>query len=286
MKFKIGNKQYVLSLTKRIIPTALCRNISSLAGSNEDIYTKSNSPKLIGKVALVTGGYRGIGLAISRILLREGANVIITGRNGNKLDEICQRYGGGHLKYLVWDISEFSLCKEKFEEASKLFGKIDILVNNAGVTTDGKDRVIFESMTSEHFKYVHDINTIGTRQMCVEYAGIVDNGTILNIISNTSIRAAQDAYFTSKWAIYSFTKAFGNECQHSGKNIKINGLCPGPIKTPMSFVEGGQLFRPEIPNHRIGLPEEIGEMALTIILSSLDGLNGKIYVNDGGETLF
>ena len=88
-----------------------------------------------------------------------------------------------------------------------------------------------------------------------------------------------------KWALYSFTKSYGQKCFNEGKNIKVNGLCPGPVKTSMTVSENSSLLRGDIPNKRIGLPEEIAELALMIVYSSMYGMNGHIIVCDGGETL-
>lgn len=286
MKIRIKGKHYNIFLIHKIIPKAIVQIIRTMNGEPKDKALVINGNKLAGKVALVTGAHKGIGYAIAKRLLQDGAKVIITGRNEQQLLNAVKSFGTHNVYCMVWDISDRANCSSYFEEAEKIFGKIDILVNNAGVTTDRKCRVNFEDMDKPHIRYIHNINSLGTRQLCIEYAKRTPSGTILNIISNTAIRGAQDAYFTSKWAIYSFTKEFGNSCMTNGKRITVNGLCPGPIKTDMSFGPNTSLYRKEIPNHRIGLPEEIAELAFIQIISGLyHGVNGMITVCDGGESL-
>ena len=286
MKIRIKGKHYNIFLIHKIIPKAIVQIIRTMNGEPKDKALVINGNKLAGKVALVTGAHKGIGYAIAKRLLQDGSKVIITGRNEQQLLKAVKSLGTPNVASMVWDISDRSNCSFYFGKAESFFGKIDILVNNAGVTTDRKCRLKFEDMDQNHIRYVHNINTLGTRQLCIDYAQITTSGTILNIISNTAIRAAQDAYFTSKWAIYSFTKEFGNSCLTTGKRITVNGLCPGPIKTDMSFGPNASLYRKEIPNHRIGLPEEIAELAFIQIISALyNGVNGMITVCDGGESL-
>ena len=240
-----------------------------------------------GEIALVTGGYKGIGLSIADLLLRNGAKVIITGRNENELKTVCDSFSNPNISFMKWDISETGNAAKYFSIADLIYGKISILVNNAGVTTKGERRLSFADMDDEHVHYVHGINSLGTRTMCTSFANIYKKGVILNIISNTSMLPAKDAYFTSKWAIRSFTEAFAKDCQNDGKRIVVCGLCPGPVKTDMTFGANSSLYRSLIPNRRIGLPEEVAELAFRQILSATKyGVgNGQIIICDGGEIL-
>lgn len=280
MKFQYKGHTFKLLLRKRILPVAVVEIVPELQGTPTDYKLNVNGTKLQGKVALITGAHRGIGYHIALRLLQEGAKVIITGRNVEALKNTIHQLNIPNAAYLVWDIAG-GKENEHFNEAMGIFGSVDILVNNAGVTSNTKIRPSFEEMDETHYHYVHDINTLSTRRMCLEYAKTVKQGTILNIISNTSVLPALDAYFTSKWALYSFTKAYADELKSTGRNITINGLCPGPIKTDMTPEES--FYRKEIPNHRIGLPEEIAELAFVQILSGLKGQNGEITVCDGGQ---
>ncbi len=284
MRFRFKGKLYNLSLKNWLIPIGLNQIIEKLY--NEPI---EESPLIIdgttleGRVALVTGAYKGIGYSIAKRLLQDGAKVIITGRNEEQLKASTKRLNTDHVAWMKWDVADRSNCNYYLNKAEEYFGPIDILVNNAGVSTDRKGRVAFDKMDKAHFHYVHDINTLGTRQLCMSFIARYGKGTILNILSNTSLRPAQDAYFTSKWALRAFTEAMGKS--EGRKKVTVNGLCPGPIKTDMSFGPGVSMYRKEIPNRRIGMPEEVAELAFIQVLSGLSGTSGLITVCDGGEIL-
>lgn len=284
MRFKHKGKTYSLSLKKRIIPVGLSQIIDRLNNEpSEESPLVVDGSFLEGKIAIVTGAYKGIGYSIAKRLLQDGAKVIITGRNEEQLKASANKLNTDSVAWMKWDIADRSNCISYLNEAEKFFGPIDILVNNAGVSTDRKGRVDFDNMDKVHFHYIHDINTLGTRQLCMSFIERYGKGTILNILSNTSLRPAQDAYFTSKWALRAFTEAMG--LSNERKNVTINGLCPGPIKTDMSFGPGVSMYRKEIPNRRIGMPEEVAELAFVQVLSGLSGTSGQITVCDGGEIL-
>ena len=286
MRFTLKNKLYDLQTIKKIIPVSLTQIVRCFRNEpSEHFYLFSNC--LNGEIALVTGGYKGIGLSIASILLRNGAKVIITGRNESELKVVCESFSNPNISFMKWDISETENVASYYSIAESIFGKISILVNNAGVTTNGKRRLSFADMDDEHIHYVHGINTLGTRTMCTSFVNRYEKGVILNIISNTSMLPAKDAYFTSKWAIRSFTEAYAKDCQKDGKSIVVCGLCPGPVKTDMSFGANTSLYRSLIPNRRIGLPEEIAELAFRQILYAAKyGVgNGQIIICDGGEIL-
>lgn len=276
MRFKFRGRHYELLLKHHIFPVGIVGVIPQLYGMPKDYKLVVNGSKLQGKVALVTGAHKGIGFQIALRLLKDGAKVIITGRNEEALKSIINQLNTPNLAFMVWDIAD-GKTKKHLEEAQKIYGKIDILVNNAGVTTKTKKRMSFEEMDEMHYHYVHDINTLSTVRMCQEFVNQQQSGTILNIISNTGVLPAIDAYFTSKWSLYSFTRAFAIE----QKKITVNGLCPGPIKSDMTPTRN--FYRKEIPNHRIGIPEEIAELAFVQICSGLNGKNDEITICDGGQ---
>lgn len=285
MRFKWKGQYYELLMKKKIIPVIFRPVIREFYGTPAKT-PLTGSDKLQGKIALITGGYKGIGLAIARTFLREGAKVIITGRNEEALKTVCNKINSPDLAYMIWDIARIDLCESNFIKASNIFGDINILINNAGVTTDGINRVPFSQMNENHIKYVNDINTLGTINMCKQFAqnSLQRGSVIINMISNTGVRPAQDAYFLSKWALYSFTKAFAEECNKKRTGIMVNGICPGPVKTEMSY-NGTSITRLEIPNARMALPEEMAELTLISVCCAMQGMNGNIIICDGGETL-
>lgn len=279
--------RHKLLFIHRFIPFGIKSIVPNLHNANDaDLYTVQTNGKLQGKVALITGGSRGIGLSIAKTFLREGCKVIITGRNEKKLKQICLELSSVNISYMVWDISQDSEISTQFDIAEHIFGSIDILVNNAGINKIAGMSQPIEIATLEYIRAMNDINVIGTRQMCIEFAEKYKSGEILNIISNTAIRPAIGIYWMSKWAMRSFTVAFGKECQNKGSNIHVNGLCPGPTCTDMMSLAKSNVILPTTPNKRFGLPEEIANLALIMVCSSMKGMNGKICICDGGQNLF
>lgn len=283
MKKNIPGTDFQLYLDKNIAGSGIIHLIKDMY-DRPDTSTFVCSHSLEGHIALVTGGHKGIGFAIAQKLIKEGASVIITGRNEVNLETAVKELGDKSA-YMVWDISDHETIPNRLFEAGTVFGPISILVNNAGVTGDNRGRLGFETMDGQHIYFVHNVNLIGTKILCECFLKIAIEGTILNIISNTGTLPATDAYQTSKWALYSYTKGLAEQVQSKGCGVTVNGLCPGPIKTDMSFNRGTSLFRKEIPNRRIGLPEEIAELAYVQIMNGLKSQNGFITICDGGESL-
>ena len=120
--------------------------------------------------------------------------------------------------------------------------------------------------------------------MCECFLSKFTCGTILNIVSNTAVRAAMGIYWVSKWAIFCYTKALSEKLLSDGA-ITVNGLCPGPTKTDMMFNDSSSIYYPAMANKRIGLPEEIAELAFIQILDGLNGKTGEVLICDGGESL-
>lgn len=290
MKIRIKGKHYNIFLIHKIIPKAIVQIIRTMNGEPKDKALVINGNKLAGKVALVTGAHKGIGYAIAKRLLQDGSKVIITGRNEQQLLKAVKSLGTPNVASMVWDISDRSNCSSYFGKAESFFGKIDILVNNAGVNQDGKGLQTFEQMTKDYLHCQHDINVLGTVQMCKKFEergiGRENTASILNILSNCAVRGAKDAYWMSKWALLSFTKAFAKESKNLNNKLTVNGLCPGPTKTDMMFNVNSSLYNKNMKNKRMGLPEEIAELAFIQIISGLyNGVNGMITVCDGGESL-
>jgi 3-oxoacyl-[acyl-carrier protein] reductase len=243
---------------------------------------------LEGKVALVTGGHKGIGLAIVKSFLREGARVIFTGRNAEQMKQVYERLDTKNVSYMQWNISDTENNEELMRQAFDIYGTIDILVNNAGVVTKNNNifvRKSFLEINDEDVVYIHSINVLGTIMICRAYSKLIknNNGKILNVISNTafSSRRLNDAYALSKLALLSYTLALQNQYD----NIIVNGIAPGRIKTEMSWRHGSPIMWEATANLRIGLPEEIAELAVMLAGKSGDLISGKVFLCDGGEVL-
>jgi NAD(P)-dependent dehydrogenase (short-subunit alcohol dehydrogenase family) len=239
---------------------------------------------LNGKTALITGGYRGIGLAMVKSFLREGAKVVFTGRNAEQMKDVYNSLGTSNVSYMEWDIADIKNCTYLMEKAFGFFGTVDILVNNAGVVSDGPRRRDFLDMDDEYIKYIHDINVIGTITMCQTFCQLIkgNHAKIINIISNTAFFPAYNAYRISKWSLLSYTFSLKQLCKD---NILVNGIAPGPIKTDMSWKRGDSIIKKNIANLRLGLPEEVAELAVMLAGQNGDLISGQVFLCDGGQVL-
>jgi NAD(P)-dependent dehydrogenase (short-subunit alcohol dehydrogenase family) len=282
MDIKIKGKHYNVSFIKKFVPCSIRTNIPNFTNTTNIAYQEGS--KFLDKVVLVTGAYRGIGYSIAKAMYREGAKVIITGRNEAKLKEASVRFNKDRFQYLVWDVANTNQVDDMFDKAMSIFGGIDILVNNAGVNANREGLIVdFEQMKPDDWHFINTINVIGTKLICEKFVHIANHGSsVLNILSNTALRPALESYFMSKWAMYSYTKALSDECKEKG--ITVNGICPGPTKTDMMWKEGKTIVW-NTKNKRLGLPEEIAELSVQVVVGGLKGLTGKIITCDGGETL-
>jgi NAD(P)-dependent dehydrogenase (short-subunit alcohol dehydrogenase family) len=278
MKLPFGKNYY---LSKNGIHPA----ISGFRNIRQNYFSGTGS-SLQGKIALVTGGYRGIGLAIVKAFLREGARVVFTGRNSARMKDAWKKLNTDSVAYMEWDISNTKTAGIMMQRAFTFFGKIDILVNNAGIyKIGGKRQNIFT--TDEDFILIQRNNFIGTKAVCGYFIDSIGSepGKIINIVSTTGFMVPMKpdwAYAISKWALLSYTESLGR--QLAGK-IMVNGIAPGPAKTEMSWKTGQSIVDTRMPVGRMGLPEEIAELACMLAGKSGDGICGQIFRCDGGFVL-
>ncbi len=257
------------------------------------VYTETisvtDSEVLSGRVALITGGSRGIGLGIAKEFVRQGAKVVITGRQESSLIEACkmiQKNIGidSCIDYMVWDHSKANLISEKFEEAVGKFGYIDILINNAGYHGNQNFLTISEKDYDQTFD-VNIKNVFFMSQKFMQYA--IDNkitGNICNIISASSMKPAWSPYEISKWACRGFTRGLAREAAPYG--IVVNAIAPGPAATAMTHWENGDsLSWPAIPKGRLVVPEEIGGLAVFLVSGMGRCIVGETVFCDGGSGL-
>lgn len=186
------------------------------------------------KVTIITGGSLGIGKSTAHLFAKEGAKVIISGRNEEPLKEAVNEAGktSGEIEYMVSDVSKEEDCKELVDNTIKKYGKIDILFNNAGVLPLG----ITHETSIEDWDYAFNINVKGSFMMAkyvIPHMIEQEGGTIINNASILGLKAIPGAaaYNSTKGAIVQFTRSMALE--YADKGIRVNCICPGTIWTPM-----------------------------------------------------
>ena len=245
--------------------------------------------KLTDKVALVTGGSRGIGFAIAKILSDNGATVVITSKNSEKIKQaeakISNSFG------ITCDIKKKNEVQNVLDQTIKKFGKLDILVNNAGIFPKIK---LLHKIEEEEWNEVLDVNLTGQFRFTKEAIPHLQktSGCIINISSDAGLKAYQgfnaDAYSASKAALIVLTKCWALE--YAKNKIRVNCICPGVVDTDMTkpFLKNQkdiEFMNNEHPLGRIGQPEEIGKSVLYFASDDALWITGAILTVDGGESI-
>ncbi|ELC8452909.1 3-oxoacyl-[acyl-carrier-protein] reductase [Clostridium perfringens] len=242
------------------------------------------------KVAIVTGGTRGIGRAIALKLADHGANIVINYRNSDKeaeeLKAILEEKG---VKVLTvkCDISNFEDSKNLMDKCKEVFGKIDILVNNAGIT---KDTLIMR-MKEEDFDNVIDVNLKGTFN-CAKHASAImlkqRFGKIINMTSVVGIagNAGQVNYAASKAGVIGLTKSLAKELGSRG--ITVNAVAPGFINTDMTASLSEKVKEEaskNIPLKKLGDPEDVANLVGFLASDAANYITGQVINVDGGMVM-
>ena len=246
-----------------------------------------------GKVALVTGGGRGIGQVIAREFARCGADIAIFSRSGaDETVKIIEEEGGKAIS-IIADVTDEESVKKALGQVVDVYGRLDIVVNNAGVCYH---KSAFEA-SIEEFRECLDINLTGEYIVCKEAAKIMIDkgikGSMINISSISGLVAMtpqyQVAYNASKAGVTMMTKSLAMEWVDYG--IRVNTISPGYIATPMAtdpdFVEPELLeaWEPLFPMHRMAQPEELVGAMIWLCSDSAAYTTGSDIVIDGGYTL-
>ena len=239
-----------------------------------------------GKVAVITGGSRGIGAAITEKLASLGADVaVIYAGNSAAAEAVCSRCGeqyGVKAKAFRCNVADFTEVKSTVAEIKDAMGTVDILINNAGITRDG----LIAMMKEEDFDAVMDTNLKGAFNMIRHVCPIFirnRGGKIINISSVAGLigNLGQANYAASKAGLIGLTKSVAREL--AGKNVTCNVIAPGFIKTDMTkdFDESNPLVA-SIPLKRMGTPQDVAELAAFLAGSSAGYITGEVFRVDGG----
>lgn len=242
--------------------------------------------KLEGKVAIVTGATSGMGRATAVLFAKEGAKVVVTGRNEERaqavVDEI--KANGGEAIYVIVDASKVEDCKKIFDATMEAFGTVDILVNNAGMLSMSP----LLEVSIEEWNKVFAVNVTSAlylTQLCAPVMKEKGKGVIVNVASVASYAAHHGfaAYISSKHAMAGLSKSMAWEL---GPEIRVNAIAPGAIHTAMVDSIGGpsvlQGMIDNCPCKRVGQPEDIAGAALFLASDDCTFLTGQIIKVDGG----
>lgn len=242
---------------------------------------------LKGKVAIVTGGTRGIGNATVKKFLENGATVAVLGSRQATVDAAISKLKEENPNYKVagyWpDLGKYSEVEETFKDIKEKFGRIDILVNNAGISA--RDRLYDYSV--DDFSKIIDLNVKAVFN-CAKAAAVhmkeQGGGVILNTSSMVSIygQPAGCGYPASKSAVNGLTKSLAREL--GPDNIRVNAVAPGVIKTDMVAALPDEVIKPliaTIPLRRVGEPEDIANAFLFLASDLASYITGAILSVDG-----
>jgi len=243
--------------------------------------------KLKGKVALITGGNSGMGLATAKLFAEEGAQVIITGRRQKDTDEAVKAIGK-NVEGVVGDVAKLTDLDKLHDHIAKKYGRVDIVFANAGIG----NYVPFGQVTEQQFDQVFDINAKGTFLTVQKLLDLIPDGG--SIILNGSIAGykgieASSAYSATKAAVRSFARTWTSDLK--ARKIRVNVIAPGPIDTPIFGKSGfnadqvaaikSQLVQ-QVPLGRIGNSIEIAKPALFFASDDSSFVTGVELTVDGG----
>ena len=241
---------------------------------------------LTGRVALVTGGTRGIGRAIAGTLATCGARVAVVGRDQARADAAAQEIGNGAQGFAC-DIADIAQVNALIESVEKAFGSLDILVNNAGLTRDN----ILLRLKDDDWNAVIDANLRGafatiraaTRGMMKRRWGrIINISSVVGLIGNKG----QANYAASKAGLIGLTKSVAKE--FASRNILANVIAPGFIETDMTAAmtpEARTAMSAQIPLERLGTPQDVANAVAFLASEQAGWITGETISIDGGRHL-
>lgn len=244
------------------------------------------------KVAIVTGGSRGIGQSIAEVFAREGATIVICGRKQNTLDEVAAGMKGlaGRVVPVACHVGKLEELQRLVDTTARDFGKIDILVNNAATNIaqgpaiemdDGQ----FDKMVEVNLKSTYRLMRLTAPGMCQR-----GSGSIINIASIAGLRPQYHGllYSMTKAALIMMTQSYAVEL--GPKGVRVNAIAPGLVQTVLSeyyWKDDSRLqqLMAHQPIRHLGQPPEIAEVALMLASDASSYLTGQTIVVDGGRLL-
>ncbi len=245
---------------------------------------------LTNKNVLITGSTKGLGKATAELFVEEGANVIISGRNGNEATsvaaEINNKYGIGRAYAIQSDLSEEGVAEKLFEKSCEKLGSLDILVNNAGIWPTA----YVEEMEKPEFEKTIYLNLevpyILSRYMVKHLKENNKTGKIINVVSQAAFHGSTTGhahYAASKAGLVTFTKSLAREVAKDG--IQVNAVAPGMMITPMTeeaYRTKAEYYDNRIPLGYAAKPEQVGYAVVFLASEKADYFTGITFDATGG----
>jgi NAD(P)-dependent dehydrogenase (short-subunit alcohol dehydrogenase family) len=247
--------------------------------------------RIDGKVAVVTGGCSGIGLATVRRFVQEGAKVVIGDINADRGAEVVEELGGGAVATFVKvDVTDKEQVDALFKAAKDTYGSVDIAFNNAGISPPEDDSILDTGL--EAWELVQKVNLTSVYLCCkaaLPYMLEQRSGSIINTASFVAVMGAatsQISYSASKGGVLSMSRELGVQFARDG--VRVNALCPGPVNTPLlqelfaSDPERAARRLVHIPIGRFAEPEEMADAVLFLASDESSFITASSFLVDGG----
>lgn len=242
--------------------------------------------RLENKVAIITGGAQGIGMATTQKFLDEGAAVAVWDIDEEKGQSFCEelKSKGHNIQFFKVNVANFENVKENVDKVISAFGKIDVLINNAGITRDST----LKKMTPEQWQQVIDVNLTGVfnctqlvslRMLEKGYGKIINASSVVGLYGNFG----QTNYVATKAGVIGMTKVWAREL--GAKGINVNAIAPGFIATEMVKAmpeKAIKMMEEKTPLKRLGEPEDIANAYLFLASEEASFINGTTLSVDGG----
>lgn len=238
--------------------------------------------RLENKIAVITGGSRGLGGCMAQLFAKEGAKVVAVDMGDMTYE--CQ-----NVEYYKLNVTDRAACKEFYDWVIGKYGRVDILVNNAGITRDAMTR----KMTDENFDLVIDVNLKGVFNL-TRYIGPqmedIGGGAIVNISSVVGLfgNIGQINYSATKSGVIGMTKTWAKEFARKGVPVRVNAVAPGYTMTDMMKTVPEDLlkqFAQQTMLKRLGQPEDIAKAALFLVSDDASYVTGHVLEVTGGMRL-
>jgi len=247
--------------------------------------------RLDGKVAVITGGCSGIGLATVNRFVEEGAKVVIGDIDDQRGHELVGQLGGEELvTYVHVDVTDKEQVDALFQTAKDVYGSVDIAFNNAGISPPDDDSIMDTDLDA--WRRVQEVNLTSVYLCCKAALGHMreqKSGSIINTASFVAVMGAatsQISYSASKGGVLSMSRELG--VQFAREGIRVNALCPGPVNTPLlkelfaSDAERAARRLVHVPMGRFGEPEEMANAVLFLASDESSFMTASTFLVDGG----